>query len=399
MRIAVFMTGIDYGGASKSLQLMLRSLRKFTNLEFYIFTQFTKAQEITAEIVEHSKLLKIVSFPMLMCNQAYQSKKKEYDSIVNGNYNSLTRLISDYKIDIIHINSTTLCYLNRHFKSEFPNVKIVSHLREVIQSPGKYKCGVYLTEQIRKYSDHIISISENEISSFGKIRNCSIIYNPHDFEELESLNLPERKTENETFRIGMMGAFNASKGHLNFLKAITRVKKETDKKILGVILGVRIRKNPLKKNLGYILNHGFGDDYYTKLDKFITKSKIRENVELLGPGYFINQFLNELDIYVRPSDSGDPWGRDIIEAMALKKPIVATGKSETYIQNGKTGYLVPERNSKKMAVKILELIENETVRTRFGEEGFLKVKSMCDVKNYGGKIYKIYSDLMESKPN
>ena len=112
--------------------------------------------------------------------------------------------------------------------------------------------------------------------------------------------------------------------------------------------------------------------------------------------YTLNVFdaLKAMDIVVRPSLSGDPWGRDVIEAMALGKPVVATGTSEFYVENGVTGYLVPPGQPQPLAQKILALINEPAQRKDFGRRGRAKIKRICDLQQYGRKITEIYQGLL-----
>ena len=101
-----------------------------------------------------------------------------------------------------------------------------------------------------------------------------------------------------------------------------------------------------------------------------------------------------MNIIVRPAISGDPWGRDIIESMSLKKPIIATGISNFFVEDGLTGFLVSPKDSKNLANKILELI-NDPIKARiFGEVGYEKVKRMCDISSFGKKMDNIYQEVL-----
>lgn len=83
--------------------------------------------------------------------------------------------------------------------------------------------------------------------------------------------------------------------------------------------------------------------------------------------------------------------------MAMKKAIVATGNSEFFIEKGKTGYLVPPNKPSILAEMIEDLMNNPERRISFGEAAYEKVKQMCDLENYGTKLYDIYSNLLMKK--
>jgi len=157
---------------------------------------------------------------------------------------------------------------------------------------------------------------------------------------------------------------------IHFLKAVNELvaKRKCNKKIKFIVLGT-LKANPLYKVL---IKKILGKkDYGYEFHKYLTKNKLQDYVDIL-PMLYLDKFyslLNEIDIYIRPSLAGDPWGRDIIEAMAFGKPVIATGESEFYIQNNKSGFLVSPGNPHEMADKIYKLISNEKLRKKMEIRG------------------------------
>lgn len=78
------------------------------------------------------------------------------------------------------------------------------------------------------------------------------------------------------------------------------------------------------------------------------------------------------DIIVTPSIYFDPFPTVNLEAMACKKPVVATcfGGSSELVQDGKTGFIVDPRDIKSLAEKIVHLLENPQEAEQFGEAGY-----------------------------
>ena len=393
IRIAFIMTGIAYGGASKSLLYLLKSLANHKNIETFVFAQDSNAPEIKKGIVENCSKLQIIPFPHLNCNQAYKSSSKNFQNIVKGNYNYIVREICELNIDIVHVNSTTLAYLLSEIKHYNPQIKTVTHLREVLRNPKSDEMAKYLIEKIVSYSDFNIAISDNELVPFKELIVGSVIPNPYDFacqKGDSELNLNNKRIKDEIV-LGMMGAFNPSKGHRWFIETVKILKIQIPYlKIKGVILGVKHSNTKLK----YYVKKLLGIDYLNNIEKYIKKNKLEDNIFLMPASNSIIPFLNTLDIYVRPSVAGDPWGRDIIEAMAMKKPVIATGTSDFFVKDGITGFLVPPRDPKVMADKLLALINNPRKRKEFGENGYKIVKEMCDLELYGDKIVSIYNKLL-----
>ena len=100
--------------------------------------------------------------------------------------------------------------------------------------------------------------------------------------------------------------------------------------------------------------------------------------------------MAELDIIVIASEQ-EAFGRVVIEAMALKKAIVATrcGGPEEIITDGVTGFLVPVRDAASMANRIMALAMNPELRRRVGVEGFETVDRKFSVKAYTKNLQQI----------
>jgi len=384
------MTGIGYGGASKSLLLLLKSLKLYSDIEVFVFTQFSNSPEIKNEIENYCKKLIIIDYPHINANQAYSTSIKEFRRIISANYDELINQINTLNPDIVHINSTTLAYLIKPLKEINPQLKTVIHLREVVKNSKTDEVANFLIFSIKHFADHKIAISDNELIPFDDLKNFTILPNPINFDEIKFESKKKVVICSQNVTIGMMASFHPSKGHFNFLRTLLLLQKKS-KNFSGIILGVKMPS----PNTRYYIKRFFHKDFYTNLIKYISKNKLLDNVQLVNQTNTVSEFWDSLDIYVRPSDAGDPWGRDIIEAMAMKKPIVATGSSTFFVEEGKTGYLVPPKNPRILAERIMHLIENPQKRLTFGEAGHIKVKNMCDLKDYGSKIHKIYSDLLE----
>ena len=65
----------------------------------------------------------------------------------------------------------------------------------------------------------------------------------------------------------------------------------------------------------------------------------------------VEEAVRSVHCIVRPDPTGSPWGRDIIEAMSMGRPVIAAGEEEVFIKPGKNGlagtprrYRSPRRN-------------------------------------------------------
>lgn len=330
--------------------------------------------------------------------------------------------LNSKQIDILHLNSTVFSLVPKIIK-KYSNVKIITHLREVIQIDDRLKEAIKLNRKLNNikniprnigykyvqkniiknifsYSDCLISISNNEIVPFKSHRKITILSNPYDFEEdtLKAFSRNNRYTKKD-INICMLGSFKIEKNHMLFLKAIDLLHKQNriEKNYKFYILGMQIHspysmkkwKRIIKKIRNYFQKR---IDYNKIIYDYVSEARLNNIINFIPNTYHIKDYMANMDIVIRPD--GFPWGRDIIEAMAFKKAIIACGYSDFYIENEKTGVIIPPASPKILADKIINLAENPEKRRLLGNNAFNKVKAMCNMKNYGENIFKIYKSLL-----
>jgi glycosyltransferase involved in cell wall biosynthesis len=140
-----------------------------------------------------------------------------------------------------------------------------------------------------------------------------------------------------------------------------------------------------------------------KLEELV-KSKNLEN-KVYFPGFVqqeeLKNYFQKCDVFVLPAivdSKGDTEGLGVvlIEAMNYKKPVIASnvGGIVDIIIDKKTGILVPEKDSKKMAEAIVNLLADEEQALRLGEEGFRFVKDNFNWDHVTGHLVALYRTLI-----
>ncbi|MBC8555871.1 MAG: glycosyltransferase family 4 protein [Candidatus Brocadiales bacterium] len=175
--------------------------------------------------------------------------------------------------------------------------------------------------------------------------------------------------------IGAIGRLVWQKGFEYFIEAIPGLLKEF-KEARFLIVGEGMLKEELK----------------------MKSRKLRIEDKLIFTGFRndIKEILASIDIFVMPSLlEGLPM--ILLEAMAMGKPIVATdieGIIEV-LENGKTGLLVPPRDTEALAEAVIDLLKHQDKANQMGFTARKVVIERFGVDIMVQKVEKVYEELLQ----
>ena len=109
--------------------------------------------------------------------------------------------------------------------------------------------------------------------------------------------------------------------------------------------------------IGGVMNH----DYFQKLNKFCKDNQIENFVEFINFVTDIENYMQASDIVIHTSNKPEPFGRVIVEALALGKKVIASdqGGPNEIIEPGKNGLLFNTQNPEELARKIMHIIDGK----------------------------------------
>lgn len=139
------------------------------------------------------------------------------------------------------------------------------------------------------------------------------------------------------------------------------------------------------------------------LQRLIQELDVCDRVKLLGwkQQEEIVEILNNSHILLAPSvtaKNGDQEGTPvaIMEAMAMGLPVLSTQHSgiPELIENGVSGFLVPERDVDALAEKLDYLINNPEIWPEIGQAARLYVEENYDINKLNDELVEIYQQLI-----
>lgn len=117
----------------------------------------------------------------------------------------------------------------------------------------------------------------------------------------------------------------------------------------------------------------------------------------------IKEILDNSHIFIAPSVTAKDGNQDapinvLKEAMAMGLPVISTyhGGIPELVQDGISGYLVPERNVEALANKLNLLIQYPEQWNEMGKAGRAYVEKYYDLEKLNDRLVEIYNKVLDS---
>lgn len=391
-KVLHIITRFDKGGSAQNTYLTLLGLKE-RNFQSYFVTGLSlesemkyaeiKAQEKDIQRLEHVGIEFILCPPLVRRTNIIKDLKTFLD---------IGRIIKKISPEIVHTHSSKAGLLGR-LAAKLARVPIVVHTPHGhvffgYFGPFKTKIFIILERLVSRITDRIIALTNKEKEDYIKFKIANedkfdVIYSGIELDKFKELS--EDKKQNlikelgipeKSLIIGTVGRLVPVKGHEFLIKAAKYIISKYPEAFF-VFTG----DGPLEQNL----------------KKQALELGINNNIIFLGWRSDVSKIISVYDIFVLPS-LNEGMGRVLAEAMALGKPIVASnvGGIPDLVTHGKNGFLVPARNSEKLAKYIQILIEDKEKKEKMGQTGKEMVKNFSKEKMVE-KIVNLYEELLTQK--
>lgn len=267
-------------------------------------------------------------------------------------------LMKRRRIDILHLNNSIIRNNDWMLGAQLARIKCITHERGINN---------YYPPMSRYYAkrlDAIICISNAVRDNLAEKNidhgNMVTIYNAID-PDVVRVDISEAEirrkhsiADNITL-LGVIGNIKEWKGQETIVRAMADIIKlypDTACLLVG--------------------DTAVNDMYYkTHLQKLITQLGLEDNIIFTGYTKNVANYLNVLQLVVHTSVDPEPFGRVLIEAMSMKKPVLGTraGAVPEVIDEGITGYTFSPGDHLTLSKLIIELLANPEIARSMGEKG------------------------------
>jgi glycosyltransferase involved in cell wall biosynthesis len=109
----------------------------------------------------------------------------------------------------------------------------------------------------------------------------------------------------------------------------------------------------------------------------------------------VAEMLALADVFVLPSES-EGFGRVLVEAMAMGRPVVATnvGGIPDIVLDGETGLLVEPANAAALADAVRALVDEPARAARLGAAGRVRAESTFSLGAHVDAVERVYEEVL-----
>jgi glycosyltransferase involved in cell wall biosynthesis len=297
---------------------------------------------------------------------------------------SLARSIREFAPDLLHLNYEGLVPLHVALCRTGARIPTVMHVRTMSPANAIYRA---YARHINRHIDHLIFITENERDraraagvDLDRISH-SVLYNPVS---AEALSAREKAPRSGALRIVYLGTLDHPRAPDRLIGLAAELRR------LNVSCRIDCYGSPQRYRKLFIFPHRTLEELRARVDAEELGEWIVFHGHVSGP----EEILRDADLLIRPARAGDPWGRDVIEALACGTPVLACGTYDRFVRSGETGYLFDHWDNATIAAVIGMLAADRALLLRLSKNARSLGRRLFDPAPYAAHVTDIYDHVL-----
>lgn len=361
MKILVVTHDIDAGGAARSLSVLVQHLHAFGH-DLEIVTLLRPDPRRTPWQIYSSRDIPVYHMPFPWIAVGYsgiEPPSNVFSPEVRRQHAATLQAVQQFSPDVVFFNGYPPMGLAPYVKAK----RKVLIAREVVDEGSPLLKQV--VKGLQRNLDQAIAIGPVEAEQLARWNiPCEIVFNTSRVRPRFTPPPPM-----PPIHFGCFGHLFGAKGQLELVIAAAAVSEHLR------AAGAQIR----------ICGSG-GGEYKENLFNFIEAQNLEDIVKIEGWVNDVEAAMQEMHCIIRPDLTGSPWGRDIIEAMSLGRPVLATGTQDVFVKPGLTGWLVPPGNPEDLARMLVALCGNPKRLEKAGKQAFAFAATQFDPETNARRI-------------
>ncbi|MET0027698.1 MAG: glycosyltransferase family 4 protein [Candidatus Thiodiazotropha sp.] len=291
-------------------------------------------------------------------------------------------LLKQEGADILHLNNTFSTDHDAVIAAKLLGIKVVSHVRGI----EKHLSRMALIMSARL--DRLIVISnavKNNLLNQGvSIDHMRLVYD--GINEGRIVANVQNQYLHKTYRLdekrvifGLVGNIKPWKGQRVLIEA------------------VHLLKQKYSNFYCFFVGAVADQQYQAELEEYVERNGLTEHVIFTGYQKNIPDIVNSFDIFVHASIEPEPFGIVILEAMALRKPVIVSniGAPQEIIVDKESGRLFDITNPQDLADRLFDMMEDEAARIEMGEAGYQRFVEHFTIDRNVAGITRVYDEILD----
>ena len=300
-------------------------------------------------------------------------------------FSAIRRQIGRIKPGLVHLNNGADSDTPGILAARSRNIPTICHIRTF----GKLTyLNIAAARSVRVFLCISIAVREQLIEYGIQPSRCIVVPNAVDAARFNAsaISAAEIRVEfgwhSSDKVFALIGRVVSWKGQDFFIQAIAEA-RSTDASIRGLIVGDGDTSSTK-------------DAYVASLRSLVNELELDDSLKFAGHRTDIPNIMKSADAVICASSLPEPFGRVIIESMAVGTPVIATnaGGVTDIITDGVNGILVPIRDSEALAHAMLRLSRDSDFAKKLRSAAMQTVKDRYTVRRHVDQICEVYRSVL-----
>lgn len=308
----------------------------------------------------------------------------------------VSRAVAGHEIELVHANSIRAgIVLGLARLSPLPGLRLGRGVPSIVHVRDCLPPGAASTATLRLIAATATTVIANSAYTADSVRAAAprarleVVHNPVDLKRFDPRALDRasaRARLGEAGRrrvlLGVVAQLSPWKGQDTAIEALGALRRDgIDAQLLLIGSAKFVERATRFDNEAYV----------AALHELAAREGVSERVSWLGEREDVPALIRALDVLLLPSWE-EPFGRAVVEAMALEVPVIATdvGGPREILDDGREGLLLPPREPGRWAGAIARLVGDPGWAAQMGRAGHERARAQFTTERHARATLDVY---------
>jgi L-malate glycosyltransferase len=300
------------------------------------------------------------------------------------------RLADDHHVDLVHANSIRAGLALGLARVRVPRRATVVHVRDCLPAGPLSSATMRVIAATATIVVANSSYTARSVLELAPGANVEVVHNPVDVERWDPARIDRDASRARLGRagersvlLGVLAQLSPWKGQDTAIEVLRLLREEGIDAHLLLIGSAKFRARATRFD---------NEAYLAGLRARVAQLGLEDRVSWLGEREDAPEIVRALDVLLLPSLE-EPFGRALIEAMALEVPVLATsvGGPAEIVRDGQEGYLLPPREPGAWAQAVRRIVERPDRGRELGGAGRRRVLASFTSERHATAMLELYT--------